>query len=312
MSQARTTFFERLKAYESAINTNLIVTKTSADIEHNARARLYRNGLAVVAFALLEDFVKLRTGEVLSRVGTGLSGFTELPHDLRVAATAGVVRALKYQERFLSQSQGDYFAYYQRHGEFIASTQRPGFEISPIAFGFDQANLNAAAVEGILKAFNIDRPWNAIGSIAYRVGVGVPALKESFDNAMIRRHEAAHRAGANVEPTDLSDFVTEVLGITLGIDLLLSLALRRIMDRDAEFLNSKKITGNQVGVRLIRFDGQRWWRELVPGNARATARNEDLETLKIECFRRAKSNEEAVVVQNARGLPRQWHTPFID
>ena len=136
-------------------------------------------------------------------------------------------------------------------------------------------------------------------------------MKEAFENAMTRRHEAAHRADANIEPTNLQDFVAESLGIALGVDVVLSLGLRKILDRDKNFLGGDKINDDHVGLRLIKFDGK-WWREIAPDNKRATARNKDLETLKTECFKRAKANEEAVVVQDIRGLPRHWYTPFVD
>jgi hypothetical protein len=266
-----------------------------------------------MAFALLEDFIKARTGEILERVGAGLATFVDLPHALRVAATAGVVRALYYQDRFQDKQSSIYFTHYQVHSSRIASTASSAFEISPLAFGFDQPNLNSKVVENILNAFNIEQPWNAIESVARRTGVGVPALRRAFESAMYRRHDAAHRADADVESSDLEGLVTEVLGIAVGTDLSLSLALRRILDGDRDLLSrNKKMAGNKIGVRLISFDGSTWWREVVPGKSRATARNKDLDELKVECFRRARSNQEAVVIQDSRGLPQEWYTPFVD
>lgn len=313
MSRARTTFFERLVSYENAVDQELIVTKTPSDAEHNARARLFRAGLAVVAFALVEDFIKLRTGEVIQRVGDGVATFADLPQGLRIAATAGVSRALNYQGRFLDSGSSSYLSHYQEHSSLIASTRSTSFQISPLAFGSDQPNLSAKAIEDILTAFHINQPWNAIGSVARRSGVGVPALREAFVNATSRRHEAAHRADADVEPSNLKGFVAEALGIALGVDLSLSLAVRKILDGDNSFLTgNQKIAGNRISVRLIKFDGSKWWRETVPGRPRAIARKESFEDLKLSCFQRARSNHEGVIVQNTRGLPSVWHTPFVD
>jgi hypothetical protein len=115
MSRARRSFFERLVAYESAVGQDLIVTKTPSETDHNARARLFRNGLAVVAFALVEDFIKSRTGEVIQRVGYGVSAFDDLPYPIRSAATAGVTKALSYQSQFFDSRSSAYFAHYQEH-----------------------------------------------------------------------------------------------------------------------------------------------------------------------------------------------------
>jgi hypothetical protein len=244
-------FLERLSAYENAVKQELIVTRTPTDVIHNARARLLRNGLAVVAFALLEDFIKTRMGEVFERVGMGASSFSDLPHALRVAATSGVIKAMGYQDRFLDNRSSNYFEHFQTHALLVASTRNPGFQLSPMAFGHDQPNLQSTAVERMLTAFHIDRPWNAIESVARRAGVGVPALKGAFDSALQRRHQAAHRADANVEPSDLAAFATETMGIAIGIDLALSLALRKILDGDRRFLSGERIGGNRIGLRLI-------------------------------------------------------------
>jgi len=312
MSRARIAFLERLSAYEDAVEQELIVTRTPTDVIHNARARLLRNGLAVVAFALLEDFIKTRIGEVLERVGMGASRFSDLPHALRVAATSGAIKAIGYQDRFLDNRSSSYFEHFQTQALLVASTLNPEFQVSPLAFGHDQPNLRSSTVEKMLAAFHIDSPWNAIESVARRAGVGVPALKAAFDSALQRRHEAAHRADANVEPSDLAAFSTETMGIALGVDLALSFALRKILDGDRRFLSGERIGGNRIGLRLIKFDGARWWRELVPGRSRAIARKLTLEDVKVECFRRASSNQEGVVIQDSRALPGAWYTPFID
>lgn len=311
MSHARKTLIDRHKAYDIAIKSETIITKSPSETEHNSAARLYRNGLTVVAFAILEDFIKTRTGEILERVGSGLSSFSELPQKLRVAATAGVVRALKHQERFLNEKQIDYFSYHQRHSALVASTQNAGFEISPIAFGFDQTNINSDTVSHILKSFNVKEPWNTIETIAQHVGVGAPALKEAYENAVARRHKAAHQANADIESSDLLDFSPEILGIALGVDLSLSLSLRKLMDRDQSFLNGNLVSSKQVGIRLISPEGK-GWRELVVGNKRASFRSRDLDTLLTDCCRRAKVREEAVILQDTRQIPEYWYTPFVD
>jgi hypothetical protein len=314
MFATRKALFERLEGYEKALQQESIVTKSLSEIPHNAQARLFRNGLAVVSFAMLEDFIKERTAEITQQVGNGVTAFADLPHALRVAATAGVTKALNFQSKLLDRRSNDYFAHYQTHSEMIASTKQSRFRISPFAFGYDQPNLNAEAVKNILTSFHIKDPWNAIRAVSIQTGVGIPALKETFENAMYRRHKAAHNADTDIELSDLSAFATEIRGIALSIDLLLSLALRKMLDGEHGFLDgSDKITSDMIDLRVISFDSStKMWREVVSGKKRATARNKDFETLKVDCFKRARPRQQGVVVHNARGLPKEWYTPYVD
>jgi len=71
VSKARTTFLEHIIAYKGATEADLIVSRAPVEVLHNAQAQLLRNGLAVVGYAILEDFIRTRTAEILSRIGNG-------------------------------------------------------------------------------------------------------------------------------------------------------------------------------------------------------------------------------------------------
>ena len=79
MSLARRLILERLHAFRLATQTEALVSLAPTEVDHNARAQVLRNGLAVVGFAILEDFIKSRAGEVVQRIGHGAAAFTDLP-----------------------------------------------------------------------------------------------------------------------------------------------------------------------------------------------------------------------------------------
>lgn len=58
MPSAKTDFIERIRCLDSSIETEAVQNKALTEREHNAIARMLRNGLAVVSFASLEDFIK--------------------------------------------------------------------------------------------------------------------------------------------------------------------------------------------------------------------------------------------------------------
>lgn len=312
MSQARATFYDRLGAFNSATQSEVIFSKAPHEVSHNACARLFRNGLAVVGFAIIEDFIKTRTGEVLQRIGNSRVPFSDLPIGIKNAATMGVVSALRFQENLLDKRVVDIHTYYQQHTRLISSTGGSGYEISNLAFGHDKSNLSPSDVNAILEAFCIEKPWSAMGSVASRVGAGVADIKSIFENAASKRHEAAHQASADIETTDLISYGSQVISLAISFDLLLSRALRKILDIDKNYLEQReKIKGNQISIRFISRNSG-YWRETVDANSRARERNRDLLLLKSACIQRARANGQSVIVRDERGLPAEWLTPDID
>jgi hypothetical protein len=302
-----------LHTYRQAVEQEALISKAPSEQDHNARARMLRNGMAVAGYALLEDFLRSRTAEILERIGDGTTRFRELPREIRVAATEGVFEAVRFQQRFLNRQAEDYFRHYQDHAHLVASTANSAYRISPFAFAHQQSNLASRDVEDILRSFKVDNPWSAVVGIAKRCGVGVFALKDAFEGATARRHAAAHRADADIEHSDLADFDVEALGLAVGFDLLMSRALRYLLDADKTYLSNKGlVAGKHISIRFLRYDGMKWWREVVDNNNRASNRHQDFHTLKVDAIGRARASGQAVVVQDERGLPASWHTPDTD
>jgi hypothetical protein len=261
---------------------------------------------------MLEDFIKSRGAEVLQRVGAGRTSFIDLPSGIRDAATAGVVKALRFQDQWLDRRAADYHVTYQNHARAIASTGTSPYEISTLAFANDQANLNAEVVSSVLEAFRVENPWSAMGSVASRANIGVLDLKGAMSAAAARRHAAAHKADAIVEIGELQAFEAEAVGIALSFDLLLSVALRKLLDADRDYLTrQRKVAGKDATFRIIEY-AKGWWREIVPPGVRAYKRSKDENPLRSECSLRARAAGQAVIIRGAKGFPAEWFTPDVD
>lgn len=249
MLTSREQLISRLHAYRRAIQLELLTSKAPTEIEHNARARILRNGLAVVGYAFLEDFLRSRTAEVVQRIGEGTTRFPDLPEKIRTAATKGVFNAVMFQRRFIDYRMQDQFRHYQEHAQFVASTATSSYGISPLAFAHEQSNLSSEDIVETLQAFKVTNPWSTLVGVARRCGVGVLALKEAFEAASGRRHEAAHKADADIEYSDLKDYDVEALGVAVGFDLLISRALRQLLEANAAYLSTNGIVGSTTRNR---------------------------------------------------------------
>ena len=304
MSLARSHFLGRMSALAQSLNIDAVATRPLHDRAHNDVARLLRNGLAVVSFAALEDFIKSRTSEVLTDVGHTGVPFRDLPEPLRVAATLDAISALSYQ--ITIRPKVDRMQYIQEQALKIASTANAAYELTPHALAFDRANVQDDTIKLILKAFLIDDPWGQITRIASRLGLAALPLDETYRVAAQRRHRAAHVANADTPQSDLMQFSIEAIAIAIGFDALLSRALLKMRARDARFLSgAQKVSAATLSVRSVRPHGGAW-RETLEGRSTAVKISASLDNLLTLTRARAARNGNLLVVFDSATSVREW------
>lgn len=306
MPTARADYQSRMHSLENALTVDTIKSKSLTDIIHNDIARLLRNGLAVVAFAALEDFIKQRTSEVLSQIGASPVKFSELPVALRYAATYKAISALNFQISW--REKEDKVAYIQEQAMKIASTASTPYEITPHAFGYNQANITEDTISEILKALFVNDPWAQISALSARLNITALPLRDAFINAARRRHKAAHVASASIPERDLQDFVNESYGIAAAFDVLISEGLKKIQLRSIDHLKGQKVLKSaDIKLRFLR-NSQGKWKELSEGKSRAYRTAPDLNLLESQAILRANSNNEYLFVFDEKGKLKEWFT----
>lgn len=304
MSMARGQFLARISSLIRSLKIEAVASKPLTEKAHNDVARMLRNGLAVVGFAALEDFLKSRTSEVLTDVGRTHVPFRDLPEKLRFATTYEAISALSYQLSI--RAKADRMAYVQEHAQKIASTATGAYELTPHALGFDQANLPDDAIRSVLKSFLIDDPWREMTKLSSRVGLIALPLEETYRSAALRRNRAAHVAHADTPQTDLVQFTKEALAIAMSFDALLSRALSRMHALDSGYLQgTTRISAASISVRSVKQDGN-VWRETTEGRATAVKLERDLDVLVPLARSRAANTNDLLVLYEPGGEISRW------
>lgn len=305
MTKSRNDFVSRIRTLKKTINeTEAVRSKGPAEKEHNEIARMLRNGLAVVGFACLEDFIKARSSEVLESIGQSGVDFNKLPEKIQNATTHGSISALSYQVGL--RSLQDRISFAQDHALKISSTSNSGYDLTPLAFGYGQANLNTESIKVMLQNFSVNNPWGEMKKIASSLGLVALPLEESFKNAALRRHRAAHVSNADTPQSDIDQFVNEAIGIAISYDFLISTALSKIKDLNQAYLSgSTKVTEIDVSYRYIKWSDQKW-KELLKNGKKAHRTSLDLAGLAIEAKRRAAVAKQFYVQFDDSGLVVEW------
>lgn len=306
MSVARANFFKRIGEVELVLSDDSVQDGSLTDIDKNAKARVLRNGLAVVLFAILEDFIRQRTSEVLVAVGGAGIVFDRLPEKLRKAATVGFISTLGF--RIKLQEDIDRLEFLQREAGRIASTAGSPFELSPFALAHSKSNLDAAEVKDSLAAFLVNDPWGSMTMLASRMNYGALPLEDAFTQAAKRRHAAAHQAGAITLLPDLVSFVSQARAIAASYDCLISKCYRLIRMQDLGYLNGNRISATECTIRRVEVVGG-LWKQYVEGRARAVSTSLDEAALKAQATAAAHALGDFLVFVDSSSRPINWSFP---
>ena len=304
MPNAKSQFLERIGSLRQSIEIEAVSNKSLAEALHNRVAKMLRNGLAVVGFAALEDFIKSRTSEVLDNVGSTGVQFKDLPEKLKEATTHGAISALSYQLSLRSKT--DRTAYIQEHAQKLASTATTAYELTPHALGYGQANLHDQSVKDILKAFGIPDPWGQMTTLGSRLGLVALPLEETFRGATIRRHKAAHVANADTPQSDLRQYVKESLAIAIGFDWLITSAYNKLSSHDLSYLSgATAIDAATMRMRFVRKNSNNW-KEYLESSSRAVRVSNERPALLGLARSRAVQNKNLLVIYDDQGQVESW------
>lgn len=302
---SRDSFLRRIGTIEKASADAFLIDRVLTDDAHNDRARLLRNGLMVVAFTSLEDFIRARTGDLLDTISRTVVHFADLPQILRTAATMGAMKAARARADVEKNSGQDPAVLLQQAAAHVASTAGGALQISRFSLGYSGSNVNSEEIAQIVSSFHAKEAWNEISSIASRCGAGSMPLKAAYDQAMQLRHAAAHRPDANTQPRDLQSFCLQAIAIALGFDIIASRAARLLKDGNKEILAGKVKISDGLKIRFLD-EGSKGFSEIREGAARASKISKDSGEAYKTAVQNAVKLFEPVVLRNSKGLPTSW------
>ena len=311
MATAKENFLKRISSFEKivspiSIGDSVLISRALTETEHNEKVKMLRNGMAIIAFTVLEDFIKTRIGEILKKIGTTSVSFNSLPHKIKEAATVSALKGIQSRADTLRRNAEDHLTFIQQETLFVSSTKNSVYELSEFSLGWDKSNISADDVKNFLGIFGIKDGWKVIQQISSSISITLPNPSEIFNNAAMRRHRAAHNAAADSLLIDLQDFVAQAKVIALGFDSLLARSLKFIENNDTDFLNEiKKIELIHLKFRFIlEKDGK--WKEYTTTSSRAVKADRSQAVVQAAALKRARKNGEVLVIKSVSNKLIDW------
>jgi hypothetical protein len=312
MASAKNNFITRINTFNSIIYPNLpddvsLNSKALTETLHNEKVRMLRNGMSIIGFTFLEDFIKRRTGEILKSIGTTGCNFNLLPEKIKEAVTFYALKGINSRADTLKRNSEDFITFIQNETGFISSTKSSVYELSEYSIGWDKSNLNSQDISEILTILNIEGGWNSIQRLSSLINCSILNPDQVFKNFAMNRHKSAHNSDANSLLTDLESFITQSKIIAFCFDALIDKSLSYIKLNNLSYLNlTLKTKPQDVKIRfLIEIGGK--WKEFANNNlTRAFRTNIDYNVILIDAKLRAQTNKEILLIKYENNSIRDW------
>jgi hypothetical protein len=303
---AKTELLERIKYLNVAISYPVVINSAVGASDHNGAANLLRKGLGIVAFNILEDFIKAKIFEALDSLSNSGISYSDLSDKLKEASTLGALKALFYRATLEKKGGGDWISLIQSESTKISSTiNNTDFSLSKLSFANDAANVGADEVSAILKAFGISGGWKKLKDISDAISGGVPDLNQSYKNAADRRHKAAHNTNFEYEYAWLNNIEAEIMSIAASIDIVLTAICRLVTAKPSKKLDQHDITYALKYKFLCLESGVYKQKNAI--TAKSVKNWGTLEDAIAHLEPRLVSKNEFLIVLNAAGRISNWY-----
>jgi hypothetical protein len=297
---SRRDLYARLRAVQAAL-VEAAVQPAGPVSAQDDPSRLLRNGLAVVSFAALEDFLRARTREALATLSNSGLAFGALPKKLQQAATEGALRAAISQLGFMDDKATHGMPMLQSVADAVASTSGQPYALSRYSLGYRGSNLSLADVPTVLKAFKVNGGWTQLTALASRAGFAALPLEDFYAQVLRRRHKAAHEGGTDIPLADITSFASGARACALAFELMLGCATERVVHGLGPT--------TAADVDLLFMESHVGGRRLVDENG--TTLDVSSRSSSSTAFVRAAVTAHAcLVARNHAGIPQAWYSCY--
>ncbi|EOA9034786.1 HEPN domain-containing protein [Vibrio harveyi] len=303
---AKDELLDRIKYLNVAVNSESLINVGIGTSDHNGAANLLRKGLGIVAFNILEDFIKAKSHEALVSISSSGIRYDNLPEKLQEATTLGALKALAFRAKLEKKDGGDWLSMIQNESGNINSTANRNFSLSQYSFANESSNVSAQEILDILKAFNISGGWNKLKDISDSIFGGVANLSDSYKNAAERRHNAAHVANFEYQHSWLSNIQAEIISIAAAIDIILTAMCRLVTSSPTSALNEHDLDA-ALNYRYLCFENG-VYKEKTTITARSI-KNWDSVPIALNTLQpRLLPRNEFLIVLNSSGRVCDWYS----
>lgn len=299
MSAFRSEFYSTVQSMLTVVSSPLLTDVFPPNDPHNISARILRTGLAVIAFALVERYLKSIFDSLVTDVARSSIRYSHFPDAMKKFLVADSISGL-HNSAFFIKDQAQKLIYLEAEVNKLSSFS----SVPPIftAFGFSPSGSNVGHedINQGFKAFGVADVWGKLTNIASIIGSGSLSLKNDYISLANSRHKSAHEA-SNIPTSDLLTNLNSAITIGMSADILgMKLGKTIKMCQTAGSL-STTISAMTFELRYLDHGLDGKWLERPNISGRVIKKYADREGGKTGMLARATSDP--IVVRDTSSVP---------
>lgn len=274
------------------------------------------NGLTVVAFAALEDFLRRRAYEIVSWLGSRGVTFDSLPHSLQTAILVGTLKGLHYSLDKMEKSDRDVMI--QLEALLLSQAgENSAFMPSKYFFGRSASNISNSALNELLQAFGYTDVDGAMNEVARRLSFQhIGRVMEQFSSLARNRHSSAHTFPQDYRHTDfLSDVNIRLPLVAVCFDTCLSqlaiLVQKNFKDGINHSFAQKDFLEKTALIRVAEWSHEKkGWDEFMNAKQVKFSSKKNFQSRLIKFRDGSLGKDNTIIVKDERGFICDWIQPI--
>jgi hypothetical protein len=272
------------------------------------------NGLHIVAFAALEDFIRRRAHEVISWLGVKGVHFENFPSRLQTLILQGTIEGINFS---LSRTdKDDRVTLLQLQGLLLSNTGEndQAFVPSEYFFGRAASNISRDNIRDLLEAFGLGEKFSCLNDVTALLEMPFLGSVESvFTRLAKNRHRAAHGFGLDYKVSDFrSDMANALPLFAFAFDTSVSQCAQALQKTVViDNVSFDKFSAAASIIRIVEFNpDQSGWQENRLGKIVKKLKKGELNR-RLQAFEnRTMGSGETIIVKNEKGLINGWIQPI--
>ncbi|NUU19529.1 hypothetical protein HP550_19955 [Cellulomonas humilata] len=267
---------------------------------------MLRRGLAVSSYNLLETFVDARVHELATFVNQGHLHFADLPERVQQRATRHLLDVAGARVRRLPPT--DVRSFVETVGQSLVAVSGP-VNLSALTWLWPGSNMNSDDYAALLKLFHVQKPWDAITTLASRLGLPPGDPQTELQQFGLERNRAAHDSSHQVSSIWIPHAINLVVKFAVTFDAFASVASGPLRRAERAYLDNPDWTSSVVGIRRV-VERRRDWAEFAESGQRAYRTGPDKHALLVDAATRC-SDRDLLTVVDVQGQLTEWSVPLV-
>ena len=254
--ETRIQFFHICDVLEKTISNEIFFEGYKQNTIENERSRIMRNGITVMAFSTMENFLNTRVNEEIKLLKNSNFSFDDFEEDLQKFILVDSVLGLSNKINLSDNNEKLNCA--EEGIREISGYREHSPTFSGLGFSPKGSNVNFQDIETLFKRIGVSKISDKLKFISTDIGFTQIGIKDQFFSFKRARNKCAHDSLFNIPYNDLEQYLIFLRIFCIIFDILLSYCISLYLFEKSHASLKDRMDNFSINYRFIEHANGRW------------------------------------------------------